>query len=89
MTQPVPHRVLIAGGGVAGLEALMALHSLAGDHVEVTLVAPDDTFTVRALSVQNPFARPASGRYSLSRICADHGATFSATFPPFMEDSVS
>jgi len=76
MTQPVPHRVLIAGGGVAGLEALMALHSLAGDHVEVTLVAPDDTFTVRALSVQNPFARPASGRYSLSRICADHGATF-------------
>jgi sulfide:quinone oxidoreductase len=76
MTQPLPHRVLIAGGGVAGLEALIALHALAGDHVEITLLAPDDTFTVRALSVQNPFAWPAPRRYSLPQICADHNATF-------------
>jgi sulfide:quinone oxidoreductase len=76
MTQPAPHRVLIAGGGVAGLEALIALHSLADAHVEITLVAPDDAFTIRALSVQNPFASPAPRRYSVPRICADHGATF-------------
>jgi sulfide:quinone oxidoreductase len=72
----VPHRVVIAGGGVAGLEALIALHQLAGDRVATTLVAPTDEFTIRALSVQDPFARPASGTYDLKRICADNGATF-------------
>jgi sulfide:quinone oxidoreductase len=76
MTQPLPHRVLIAGGGVAGLEALIALHSLARDHVQITLMAPDDTFSVRALSVQNPFAWPAPRRYSLPQICVDHDAAF-------------
>jgi sulfide:quinone oxidoreductase len=76
MTQPAPHRVLIAGGGVAGLEALIALHSLAGDNVQITLMAPGDGFTVRALSVQDPFAWPAPRRYSVPRICAEHGATF-------------
>ena len=34
------HRVVIAGAGVAGLEALVALHGLAGDRVDVTLVSP-------------------------------------------------
>jgi sulfide:quinone oxidoreductase len=76
MTQRVPHLALIAGGGVAGLEALIALHSLAGDHVEITLMAPHDEFIIRALSVQDPFARPAPRRYSVAQICADHGATF-------------
>lgn len=71
-----PHRVVIAGGGVAGLEALIALRQLAGDSVATTLLAPTDEFTIRALSVQDPFARPASGRYELARICADHSAQF-------------
>ena len=35
-----PLRVLIAGGGVAGLELLLALSELAGDRVAVTLLAP-------------------------------------------------
>jgi sulfide:quinone oxidoreductase len=80
MTEPrptdAPHRVVIAGGGVAGLEALIALRQLAGDRVAVTLVAPTDEFTIRALSVQDPFARPSSGTYDLRRACTDHGATF-------------
>src|SRR5215217_3952936 len=71
-----PHRVVIAGGGVAGLEALIALHDLAGDRVATTLVSPTGEFTIRALSVQDPFARPSSGSYDVARICADHGARF-------------
>jgi sulfide:quinone oxidoreductase len=71
-----PHRVVIAGGGVAGLEALIALRELAGDRVSTTLIAPTDEFTIRALSVQDPFARPSSGSYDVGRICADHGARF-------------
>jgi sulfide:quinone oxidoreductase len=73
---PAPHRVVIAGGGVAGLEALIALRQLAGDRIATTLLAPDEQFLIRALSVGSPFARPAPRTYPLKRICADHGADF-------------
>src|SRR4051794_11483000 len=76
MTQPTPHRVVIAGGGVAGLEALIALRALAGERVDITLLSPEDEFLIRALSVQDPFARPAPRRYRVAQICADHDATF-------------
>jgi sulfide:quinone oxidoreductase len=51
-----PHRVVIAGGGVAGVEALLALHALAADRVELTLVAPTEHFVYRPLAVAEPFA---------------------------------
>src|SRR6185437_2210724 len=49
-------RVLIAGGGVAGLETLLALHALAGDRVELTLLAPELKFVNHSMSVHQPFA---------------------------------
>ena len=52
---PSPARVVIAGGGVAALEALLALRSTAPAHVEVHLVSPQDTFSYAALSVAEPF----------------------------------
>jgi sulfide:quinone oxidoreductase len=51
-----PHRVVVAGGGVAGLEALLALHALAGDRVELTLLSPTPDFVYRPLAVAEPFA---------------------------------
>jgi len=39
--RPERKRVLIAGGGVAGLETLLALRALAGDRVKVTILAPE------------------------------------------------
>ncbi|HEX7299541.1 MAG TPA: FAD-dependent oxidoreductase, partial [Solirubrobacteraceae bacterium] len=51
-----PHRVVIAGGGVAGIEALLALRALGGDHVELTLVSPTPDFVYRPLAVAEPFA---------------------------------
>jgi sulfide:quinone oxidoreductase len=74
MTSPIPHRVLIAGGGVGGLEAMLALRSLAGDRVSMTLLTPDDAFVVRALSVEDPFARPTPRRHALDGICSEVGA---------------
>ena len=68
------HRVVIAGGGVAGLEALIALHTLAGEYVDLTLLDPGESFTLRALSVQDPFAPAEPRRYDLRRVCDDHGA---------------
>jgi hypothetical protein len=39
-TYPTPFRDLIAGGGVAALEGALALHDLAGERVNSTLLAP-------------------------------------------------
>ena len=71
MTSSTSHHVLIAGGGVGGLEAMLALRALAGDRVSMTLLTPDDAFVVRALSVEDPFAGPALRRYELAPICAE------------------
>ena len=51
-----PLRVVVAGGGVAGLEALTALHALAGFRVDLTLVAPEDEFVYRPLALDEPFS---------------------------------
>ncbi len=67
-------RVLIAGAGVAGLEAMMALHELAGPRVSTTLLSPADEFVYKPLSVREPFAAAAATRYPLARIAADFGA---------------
>ena len=47
--------VVIAGGGVAGLEALLALHAMAGERVSLRLIAPDPDFSYRPLAVAEPF----------------------------------
>ena len=72
-------RVLIAGGGVAGLEAALALRDLAGARADVLLLAPEATFEVRALSVGEPFGRLKAHRHALSDIAADAGFTVRPT----------
>jgi len=52
-----PLRVLVAGGGVAGMEAVLALRDLAGERVDITLLAPETTFSYRPMAVAVPFAR--------------------------------
>lgn len=51
------HRIVIAGGGIAGLEAAVALRGLgsARSDLELTLLCPDRDFTFRALGVTEPF----------------------------------
>ena len=48
-------RVLIAGGGVAALEAALALRSIAEGRVSVELLAPEQHFWYRPLAVAAPF----------------------------------
>ena len=64
-------RVLIAGGGVAGLEALLALRDLAGDRVELTLLSPEEEFVYRPMAVAEPFGRGRADRYPLADIASD------------------
>ena len=69
-------RVLIAGAGVAGLETLLALHSLAGDRVEITLLAPEAKFINRPMSVDAPFKPKRVRGLKLKAVAAEFGATW-------------
>ncbi len=72
-------RVVIAGGGVAALEGLLALNHMAPGRVDVALVAPLDEFAYRPLSVGEPFESMAPRRFSLWDIARDQGASFHRT----------
>jgi sulfide:quinone oxidoreductase len=67
-------RVLIAGGGVAGLETALALRDLAPDRTAVTVVAPNSEFFYRPMTVLEPFAYGPAERYKLASIVRDAGA---------------
>ena len=67
-------KVVIAGGGVAAIEAALALRDLAGDRVETTLLAPEPDFVCRPMRVVEPFSHPAAPSYSVAEIAADAGA---------------
>jgi sulfide:quinone oxidoreductase len=67
-------QVLIAGGGVAGLESLLALRALAGDRVDVTIVAPGLKFINRSMAVDRPFEPRRARRLTLEATAADLGA---------------
>jgi len=69
-----PLRLVIAGAGVAGLEAALAVRERAGARVTVTILSAQPYFTYRPLLVMEPFGEPAP-RYSLERIAAEQGAT--------------
>lgn len=60
-----PLHVLVAGGGVAALEATLALRKLAEERVTVELVAPEDQFTYRPLAVAEPFRAGEVRRFPL------------------------
>jgi sulfide:quinone oxidoreductase len=77
VTPRPPTRVLIAGGGVAALEATLALRTLAEERVAVELLAPEPQFWYRPLAVAEPFALGTVRHFELSELAAEAGATFS------------
>jgi len=67
-------KVMIAGGGVAALEGLMAVHELASEYVDLELVTPTPEFAYRPLAVAEPFGLGEARRFDVVRIAGDHGA---------------
>jgi len=53
MTAGRPH-VLIAGAGVAGLEAVLALRASLGDNVDITIVSPETKFVNSSMALNEP-----------------------------------
>ena len=69
--EPSPQpRVVVAGGGVAGIEAVLGLRALAGPAVPITLLAPEREFVHRPSSVSGPFGFGPPLRVPLEPIAA-------------------
>jgi sulfide:quinone oxidoreductase len=69
-----PARVLIAGGGIAALELLLALRVLAGADVAITLLTAQAELAPRAMTVAEPFERGAAQAYDWAQIADDQHA---------------
>ena len=72
-----PPDVLIAGGGVAALEAALALRALGEGEIRVELLAPEPQFWYRPLAVAEPFGLGEVRHFDLADLVAEAGATFS------------
>ena len=68
MSNATRRRVVIAGAGVAGLEAALALQHLASDLVSVELIAPETEFVYRPLAVAEPFGAGEARRFPLQTL---------------------
>lgn len=69
-----PTRALIAGGGVAALELLLALRALAGERVEIDLLSTEREFVYKPFAVAEPFDVGEAHRFDLASIVRDRGA---------------
>jgi sulfide:quinone oxidoreductase len=65
--------VVIAGGGVAAVEAALALRDLAGDRVSMTLVSPRPDFVLTPMAVGEPFSVGHAGRRQLQALADEIG----------------
>lgn len=68
-------RVRIVGGGVAGLEAALALADLAAGLAQVSLIAPDPDFLYKPLLVEEPFTGEPASQLALEPLLDGVGTT--------------
>ena len=69
-------RVVVAGGGVAGIEALLGLASLGEGRLELSLVTPGDHFTLQPYSVGEPFGGVPSPTLPIADVAREARARF-------------
>lgn len=69
-------KVLIAGAGVGGIEAALALDDLAGGMVDVTLCDTRSEFVFRPYTVAEPYGATRSFRHDLAGLAQRCGASF-------------
>jgi sulfide:quinone oxidoreductase len=67
-------RVVIAGGGVAAVEALLALRHLVGEQVSIILLAAERSFVHRPSSVASPFGLGGPASVDLQALTQQQGA---------------
>ena len=67
--------VLVVGGGIAGMEALLALADLTDGAADLVLAAPEPDFRYRPMAVDEPFSFSPYERRELAPTAAELGAT--------------
>jgi len=70
--------VIIAGGGVAGVEGLLALRDQPDTGIEIELIAPDRVFVHRPMAVAEPFGLGEAHRLWLPEVAEQVGALYRA-----------
>jgi sulfide:quinone oxidoreductase len=70
---PACAHVVVAGGGFAGLEAVLAVRAIAGTAAQISLVSPDHVSTYRPAATLEAFSDPPRPAYDLVAIAADLG----------------
>jgi sulfide:quinone oxidoreductase len=68
-----PQKILVAGGGVSGLETVLALQSLAPGRFDIDLLAPERHFVHRPPMIGAPFRPTRPFRMELAAIARDRG----------------
>lgn len=71
-----PLNVVICGGGVAAVEAALAVRDLAGDRIDLTFVSPRREFVLVPLAVGAPFAAAHVPRWPLAGIAHELHARY-------------
>jgi sulfide:quinone oxidoreductase len=71
-----PVRVLVAGGGAAGLEALIGLRTLAGEQIELELISPERTFAPRSVRSAAGFTNGPEARIEIAELADAIGADY-------------
>jgi sulfide:quinone oxidoreductase len=69
-------KVLIAGGGVAGVEGMLALRHMLGARAQIELVSSSPEFIYSPLGVAEPFGLGRAHRLPLAEIARDRRANF-------------
>jgi sulfide:quinone oxidoreductase len=71
-----PWRVVVAGGGIAGVEALLGLSSLGGGRLQLAIVTPGDHFTLHPHAVGEPFGYGPAPTLPMADVAREAGARF-------------
>lgn len=70
--------VVIAGAGIAALEALLAVRALAAERVAITLLAPEDRTLYTPVTVGEAFGRSEARSFDVTEIAVTQDAAFLA-----------
>ncbi len=71
-----PAQVIVLGGGVAGVEAVLALNDFAPEQLSVTLVSADREFLFKPMAVEEPFSGKPPEQHDLEALTTELGVAF-------------
>jgi sulfide:quinone oxidoreductase len=69
-------RVIVVGGGVGALETVIALRTLAGERIDIVLIAPERAFGWRSLMVAAAFGGNSGSSIEFGDLAATFGITY-------------